>query len=478
PQYLAIWALVVSALSFSACSDSMSDDVGGVQDVDTRPIPPLEDPGFTRCSEPIAVDHDRDPQVVEIHLRASATTWNPGTGELSGLGYNGCVPGPLIVAELGNTLRVVFDNELEFETTIHWHGFRLPNAMDGTPAVQNPIQPGERFTYEFELVDAGLYWYHPHIDVDIQVERGLHGAIWIRDPAAPDVDTAVVVLDDVLLDNNGQIAPPTEGMMAMMGRHGNVLLANGQRAAEVHIEPNTWKLLALVNTANTRFFDMELEGHEMQLVGTDGGFLNAPVAVDRVVLAPGERALVLVKGDGIPGERYRLLNYEHSISSSGGGMGGMGDTIPDGAVVLELVYGIESAEERPQPVFPSDSLEPLTPEAPVHTWVLGGGMGGGGMVFTIDGATYPNVPLVTAKFGLATFVIQNDSTMDHPFHIHGERFQVIESNYLGWKDTFIVPANSSITIVSELSNPGDWMYHCHILEHEETGMMGILKVEP
>jgi FtsP/CotA-like multicopper oxidase with cupredoxin domain len=109
---------------------------------------------------------------------------------------------------------------------------------------------------------------------------------------------------------------------------------------------------------------------------------------------------------------------------------------------------------------------------------LGGGMGGGGMVFTIDGATYPNVPLVTAKFGLATFVIQNDSTMDHPFHIHGERFQVIESNYLGWKDTFIVPANSSITIVSELSNPGDWMYHCHILEHEETGMMGIFKVEP
>jgi FtsP/CotA-like multicopper oxidase with cupredoxin domain len=109
-----------------------------------------------------------------------------------------------------------------------------------------------------------------------------------------------------------------------------------------------------------------------------------------------------------------------------------------------------------------------------------GGMGGmdGGMAFTIDGETYPDVPWVTAPVGLATFVSQNDSSMDHPFHIHGARFQVMETGYLAWKDTFIVKADESITIVSDLESPGDWMYHCHILEHEETGMMGVFQVQP
>jgi len=160
----------------------------------------------------------------------------------------------------------------------------------------------------------------------------------------------------------------------------------------------------------------------------------------------------------------------------GGGMGGMsGDPIPDGTTILELVYGKEVAKAEAQPTFPSDELVAFEAEEPAHTWVLGMAMGTG---FTIDGATFPDVPLVTAQVGMTTFVIQNDSPMDHPFHIHGERFQVMEADQLAWKDTFIVPAGESITVVSELANPGDWMYHCHILEHEEGGMMGIFQVQP
>jgi FtsP/CotA-like multicopper oxidase with cupredoxin domain len=156
-----------------------------------------------------------------------------------------------------------------------------------------------------------------------------------------------------------------------------------------------------------------------------------------------------------------------------------------------LVYGATPAADQAQPVFIADALDPITPQEATHTWVLAGGMGGGGgggmggggggmenMAFTIDGETYPNVPVVTARFGSNTFIIKNDSSMAHPFHIHGERFQVVEADYLSWKDTFIVPANEQITVVSEFHNPGDWMYHCHILEHEEAGMMGILTIEP
>ena len=468
---------------------SLPISIGNISCTDSKPTSTQVNAlglGFDRCEEPIAIDHDPDPNVVEVHLRASATNWPLGTKEISGLAFNNCMPGPLIMAERGNILRVVFDNALEEETTIHWHGLRLPNSMDGTTAVQNPIKPGEQFVYEYELKDVGLYWYHPHMDVDAQVERGLQGAIWIQDPEAPDIDTEIVVLDDILLNSQDQIEEPTEGMMmSNMGRLGNQLIISGQIEPTILMKKGEWKLLAFVNSANTRYFDLSLDDHQMQLVGTDGGFLKSPIEIDQLVLAPGERALVLIQGTGKEGEHYSLFNHRYNFSNMGGfgmgcsgGMTGAGhDPLPSKTTVLNIAYGDETVEETTQPVFLRDNLEAFSATDPTHIWKIDMAHGGH-MDFTIDGETYPDVPVVSAQVGQRTFVIENNSTMDHPFHIHGERFQVMEMDYVGWKDTFNIPAESKITIVSELENPGDWMYHCHILEHEENGMMGVFQVQP
>ncbi len=461
----------------------------------TAAVEGLDDPGRARCEEGLAIDYDPDPSVVEVHLTADEYAWDPGTGTAfeDGYAYNGCVPGPIISARLGDTVRIVFQNDTDMDTTIHWHGLRVPNDMDGTPMVQDPVAPGERFTYEYVLRDVGLYWYHPHLDVDLQVERGLSGAIWVQDPEAPELETSVVVLDDVLRDSSGQIAPTSTSGMGTMGRLGDLLLASGRVDAEIPMSAGTWRLLALVNAANTRYFDLELEGHELLVVGSDGGFFNEPVAAERVLLGPGQRALVLVAGEGEPGGRYALNNYAVDLfdtGGSGGGMGGMGgmmlsDPLGDGPnTVLTLVYDEAEGALPDPPSFPTGTLEAWTPGTPAHTWTFTETMAGGGMAFAIDGELWPDVtPLeLSGGVGQVTLAVDNQTSMRHPFHIHGQRFQVVEVNgepvdQPMWQDTFDVPAEGGITLVTELENPGDWMYHCHILEHEENGMMGDMIVE-
>jgi FtsP/CotA-like multicopper oxidase with cupredoxin domain len=464
-------ATLVTIAALVGCNPS-----GPAEDSDEPVVtPPAICDGFAA-----APDLDPADGVVEVELIASSLAWDPGTGtEVDGLGYNGSVPGPVIEVVRGDTLRVRFQNDMDMPTTIHWHGLRVPQAMDGIDQMEDPVQPGETFVYEFEVKDAGFYWYHPHMQTTETLERGLYGTIVAREAGetAPSCD-APVVLDDVLLDADDQIEPPA--MMDTMGRLGNVLLANGRSDTRLTVEQGQTVLLRLVNAANARYFRLALPDHTLEVVGSDGGWLAEPYAVDELVMAPGERYIVRVQATGQPGQEYALVTSRYALHAPDATMSET-DPLGDGPTPVLVLDYADTAREAEAWTPPSADVPELEAgETALHRWVIAEE---GMHQNTIDGETWPNVPLVESTSGVVTtFEVQNTAEMRHPFHLHGQRFRVTAIDgepvaTAAWKDTVDIPSGSTVTFVSALDNPGTWLYHCHILEHAEEGMAGLLEVE-
>lgn len=465
-----------------------------------------DDPGVF---EPVlARDDNALANVVEIDLEALEADIEISPGRrVSMWTYNGVLPGPRIEARVGDTLRVHFTNSLPEETTIHWHGLRVPADMDGATVTHAAIQPGETFTYEFVVEDAGTFWYHPHVRADEQVERGLYGAIVVRGPDEPKTTTErVVVLDDVLLGSDGQLAP-FAAMHAMMGREGNVILVNGHVLPSADVAPSGLHRFRFVNVANARYFRLALPGHELLLVGRDGSLLERPESVQDLLLVPGQRADILVRVQSQDSEplAFRSLPYDrgHAMMMSGS------------AMASDSAFDLFSLRKTGAQVTPLDTpgelrvIEPL-PAASVqrelkleesmgmagggsmggghmggHTAAPGGGMEAMGMTFSINGEAYPDVTPLQAKLGaVEDWSVVNTTEMDHPFHLHGFRFQVLSvdgmpPSFRAWEDTVNVKAKQTVKLrVSLEDHPGTWMFHCHILEHAERGMMGELLVSP
>ncbi|MDP2311634.1 MAG: multicopper oxidase family protein [Pseudomonadota bacterium] len=471
--------LSVLALLLPACTGNKVPDP--VEDDTAAPLPlPTERCGFTP-----ATDLDPADDVVAIELEQAPFQWDPGTGTLltDGLAYNGEIPGPVIEVEVGQTLRTDFTNGLDYDSTVHWHGLRVPEEMDGAIRMMDMVPAGGTFAYEFTIQDAGFYWYHPHMATEQDLERGLYGRIVARHPDEPRVDCDLpVVLDDILLDEDTQqIAPKDTDHMQLMGRLGNLLMANGRSDRRVEVKAGETMLLRLVNAANARYFNLTLEGQAMRVVASDGGWLGEEVPVDNLVLGPGERAIVAVDWTGAPGDELRLMNARFRLHDDDAHMSEY-DPMGEGEnPVMTFVIGDEAGTPTPM-TLPTDDLPAFTGDEPVaHTWVLDEEMKAG--IVTIDGYSYPDVPPVMVMGDMPTgFVVQNDSEMHHPFHLHGNRFQVLTVDGVapavgGWKDTIDVPPFGTVELASQLDNPGEWMFHCHILEHAELGMAGFFMVE-
>ncbi len=483
----------LAAGSLAACSGD-SDKGGDGADPKDSAAPDTADTGDTgtptapeACGYTAMPDEDPAEGVVELTLSASQFAWDPGTGVPldGGMAFNESVPGPVLEARLGDRVKVHFTNDTDMDMSLHWHGLRVTPEMDGIMQMMgDAIGPGESFDYEYTIVDGGFYWFHTHMDTATTIEAGLYGPILLHAPdeVAPDCDMPLV-LDDVLLDEDTlQIAPPDTSMMQLMGRLGNVLMANGRSDRRVAWTKGQTTLLRLVNASNARYWDLSLEGHEMTVVGSDGGFLAAPYTVDHLVMAPGERVMVVVEATGEPGAEYRLMNKRFQLHEEDGDMIEY-DPMGDGEnPVMSFVYGEGT-------VAGSGWTQP-TPDAPAwsgpvenvgHHWLLEEDMAGG--TVSIDGETWPDVPMVDVMMNTdTTFEVENASEMHHPFHIHGNRFQVVEvggvapAEAQGWKDTFDIPPRTTVKLVSALDNPGEWMYHCHILEHADGGMAGLMTV--
>ena len=222
--------------------------------------------------------------------------------------YNGQVPGPTLRIRLGETLRVHFTNHLPQPTTIHWHGVRVPNGMDGVPhATQPPIEPGGTFTYEFTPKDAGTFWFHPHIRSSEQVERGLYGTLIVEDrKPAPYTQDVMWILDDWLLGQDGQVVGQFNTGHDLMhdGRWGNVITVNARTDTSLHLAPDERIRLRLLNASNGRIYVPDFGDLKVEVIAVDGLYLRTPIPLDRFELAPGNRIDLDITA---PGNASRLI---------------------------------------------------------------------------------------------------------------------------------------------------------------------------
>lgn len=388
----------------------------------------------------------------------------------------------MIRAQKGQRLVVKLTNHLPEATTIHWHGVRVPAAMDGTPAAQAPVLPGETFTYAFDLLDAGTFWYHPHVSSSGQVGAGLYGALVVEDPHEPFFgDSLVVVLSDISLEDDGRLSPPDQAgwFGDYFGREGDVMLVNGRVLPTVLARrglPQRWRI---VNAARSRFYKLQWPHQAWVRIASDGGLISKPQPQDFLVLSPGERAEIMLMPTGSAGERIEVLAHDADRFHI------------NNLMAPKPLMSIQISGDLPGPEV-ALAHEPLREIAPleltgarVRTLELMEKTEMGRGVLGINGLTADEAPPLMAHLGTTEqWDVTNSTPYDHPFHLHGYFFQVLDIDGVAppvreWKDTIVVGPKARVRIAMKFADrPGMWMFHCHILDHAELGMMGMLEVMP
>lgn len=440
--------------------------------------------------------------------------------------FNGSAPGPEIRVEKGQKVRVTIKNELSAPVSIHWHGYPVPNKMDGIPGItQDAVAPGKSFTYAFVASQAGTYWYHSHQDSVNQVDRGLYGAFIVEDPKEKYDKDYTLMLDEWVTDKNQinrQIKAMTSeaqtkknngdsGMGNMpgmdmggsdpsssdsgnsngMNRSGNMMAdkmsmynlytINGKSGSLV--KPLTVKKgdkvrLRFIN-AGYLPHNIHIHGHNIKVIATDGQSINKPQAVKNKVIsiAPGERYDVSFTADN-PGKwaiedhgtakgtngMKALIDYEGSKAST---------DQPNASTQLPAInfadYGTKT-----KPQFTLNQKYDLT-----YTMNLNAGMNGNGMIYTINGKTFPNTNPINVKKGdlVKVKLVNQDMMNNHPMHLHGHEFQILSKNgkpLAGsplYKDTLNIKPGETYVVAFLANNPGRWMFHCHDLHHANAGMV-------
>ena len=414
-------------------------------------------------------------RVVSVELEVREIEWQFVRGRATrAWGYNGQVPGPVLEAEVGDVLEVRLKNSLPEPTMIHWHGLRLLPPMDGTENVQRPVNQGETFTYRFALLDAGTFWYHPHFNETVQLERGLYGALVVRGPGEPQLDgERVLVLDDVALDEEGQIEPPGGWKERHDGRQGDIRLVNGRQEPELTMAAGVVERWRIVNASSARYVRLSIGDRPFRILGTDGGLIGSPVEAHEVLLTPADRVDLAV-GPFSEGEMVRVEALRQDRGTFRRQKRETFATLRIGAV----------AESRAHVPARLRHIEPLVtgPVEPTREIRLGFKVRlNRGVDFTINRESHHrDQPVHVGE--LQVWDVVNKTPVDHPFHLHGFFFQVLEVNgdspaFLSWEDTINVPARGRVRIAwLPDDRPGEWMYHCHILEHHAGGMMAHFEV--
>lgn len=427
----------------------------------------------------------------------------PGRIQLAGLpasalGYNGGIPGPTLRLRAGDVLTIKLVNNLAQATNLHVHGLHVSPEGNGDNVFVS-VEPGGTFDYEYRLPKEhppGVYWYHPHHHgaVADQIFAGLYGAIIIEDPEPIKTSAErVLIISDTTLDPLGNI-PTLPAMERMIGREGELILVNGQSNPQFSARPGERERWRIVNACVARHLRLRLDGQQLQLLGIDSGRLQEPKELEELLLTPGNRADLLVTtatGDSV------LRAFPQNHGSMPGMMGpGFGAPSPadqpDGAALATLrVSGETAAPLTAVPAY--QGLADLRSSAVaarrqlVLAAGMGMGMGGGGagmMRFTINGREFNEARTDTtvAAGTVEEWTLTNTSPMDHPFHLHVWPMQIIEQNGQGmdtavWQDVVNVPASGRVKVrVAFKDFRGRSVYHCHILDHEDLGMMGVIEV--
>jgi FtsP/CotA-like multicopper oxidase with cupredoxin domain len=404
--------------------------------------------------------------LVPVELEAREFDWEFAPGQsIPGFGFNGVAPGPVIEANIGDTIEVRLTNSLPEPTIVHWHGIRLPAEMDGTGAAQQPVEPGATFTYRFVVPDAGTFWYHSHHNETEQIERGMYGPLIVRAADEPKFDRERVLLfDDLKLDDDGNVAPFGDSHEHHAGREGDVLLVNGRQEPELEIAGGQVERWRIVNAANTKYVRLSIGGRPFSIIGTDGGLLSEPREATEVLVTPGERVELAV-GPFEEGESIEIegLPYDR----------GQGESEQERFATIRVG---EAAPSRVTALGLPSRIEPLASahSEPTRTIDMKALMHGG--------HAQRDDPVRVGE--LQIWELVNETGSDHPFHLHGFFFQVVAVDgepqpAVSWEDTVNVAKKTRVRIAWVPDNrPGQWMYHCHILEHHAMGMMAHFEVVP
>jgi FtsP/CotA-like multicopper oxidase with cupredoxin domain len=414
--------------------------------------------------------------------------------------FSGNVPGPVIRARQGERLKIVLGNGLPQETTLHCHGLRLPNAMDGVPDLtQAAIKPGEKFTYEFDLPDAGTYWYHPHIYTTQQVGRGLNGAMIVEEKHPPKVDRELLwVVDDWRVGDDGALSDDFDHPhdISHGGRIGNLVTINGEELDNLPVKAGERLRLRMINAANARVFGLRFEGMEPTVIALDGHPVTPHAPPDgRVVFGPGQRVELILDVAGNPGDRLAVVDDYY-------------DRFKYTLITFDVDPG-EPLRESPMDAsitLPANPLaEPDLAQAETQEILIEGGAMGGlreavykgekvslrklwrqhRKVWVMNGVAssgFTEDPMFRLKHGKSyRWRIRNDTVWDHPMHLHGHAFRIVTRNdkpvpHTPWSDTVMLHADDTVEIAFMADNPGKWLFHCHVLEHHLGGMGGVIEV--
>ena len=420
--------------------------------------------------------------------------------------YNGIVPGPVIHARKGQEISIEVFNQLDQPTSIHWHGIRIDNKMDGVAYLtQDPIQPGESFIYTFTPPDAGTYWYHPHNRTWEQLSRGLYGTLIVHDDAKPqDFDRDIpIIADDWRLENDGPIHEESLGSLrdwSHAGRLGNILTLNGKPYENLEVVAGERIRLRFINAANARIMRFGIEGIRPWLVALDGQPIDpVKLSTKGVVIAPAQRADLVIDVKGVQGDKIAILETSSADALISGYLDIVeGATPPKKTTVQKLIPNM-----IPKPDLASATKIDLL-------------MSGGAMRFLtssrfkgeeIDGrelarthrqlwafngqAGMTDEPLFVAKKGeTISMKLINETAWPHAIHLHGHHFRIIAKGPLtsailssiedeekdAHRDTVLIQRDEIVEIAFVADNPGKWMLHCHMLEHQASGMGTWFKV--
>ncbi len=424
---------------------------------------------------------------LEVTLRAAAGVTLDGR-TTQALGYNGSSPGPSLVVRPGDVLRVRLENDLSEPTNLHTHGLHV-SPEGNSDNIFRRVDPGTSADYEYRIPEdhpTGTFWYHPHHHGSVadQVFAGLYGALLVVGTDEPTVERErVIVVSDTTLTPDGEVAGVSHAEQ-MLGREGELVLANGHQHPHIDLTAGTTERWRVVNACVSRFLDLQLDGHTWGLLGHDGQALHDPVQRDTVLLGPGNRADLLVRPASTGTTTLRTLARDR------GGMGMMGGgaaTSPEvelAAVTIGPATAAAATGTAASWPSPADLRSAPVDRRRTLTMTGGMGMGMGGMEFGFDGRPF-DASRTDQELALGTveeWSIGNATMMDHPFHLHVWPMQVIDSpdsdpaGPPDWRDVVIVPPMGQVTVrVPVRDFAGRTVYHCHILDHEDLGMMGTIE---
>jgi len=421
-----------------------------------------------------------------LSVKAGATQFRSGLAAAT-LGYNGALLGPALRLRRGEKTSIAVQNHLDEETTVHWHGLLVPAEMDGGP--HQAIAPGAQWRASFTVNNpASTCWFHPHThgSTGRQVVKGLAGLLIVEDPADAGsglpshwgVDDLALVLQDKRFTASGQIDYVLTANDRLNGYTGDVLLVNGA-IAPVWQAPRQWVRLRLLNGCNARILSLRLgSGAPLLQVANESGLLAAPIARASITLAPGERAEALVDFSNVAnGQDVSLLA---ATAAGGMGMGGGAAEVTTMKCRVNLPRQPSAISQPPSTLISTPAIA-AGPGATVRSFTLGGGMMGS--PFTINGQVFDmgRIDLTVPANSVEIWKFSNATGMAHPIHVHGVRMSLLARDGAlppayerGLRDTFVVHSMGSVTIAVEtaaLASPTPLMLHCHLLEHEDAGMM-------